>query len=90
MRPREQAASLPGVDALARERLDVKTVDHVDLLLQWLQRLQRFAELHGSALAFRAPMIFVDAVPQKDYAKSFRKLRGSRGASQCLQRLQPR
>ncbi len=39
VRAGEQAAGLRGVNALAGQRLDEQAVDHVDLLLQRLQRL---------------------------------------------------
>ena len=88
--PDKQASGLPGVNALPGQRLDEKTIDHVDLLLQRLQRLQRLAELHGGALALGAPMIFVDAVAQEDDAKALWERGRRRRVGQGVKRFKPR
>ncbi len=46
---------------------------YVDLLLQRFQWRQRLAEFHRGALAFGAPMIFVDAIAQEHNAETFRE-----------------
>jgi hypothetical protein len=59
-----------GMNALAGERLDVETINHVDLLFERLQGRQRLAEFHGGALAFGAPVILVNAIAQENDAKT--------------------
>ena len=51
----EQAAGLRGVNALAGGALVEEAVNHVDLVLQRLQRRQRLAELHVGARTLRRP-----------------------------------
>ena len=70
MRAGEQAAGLRRVNALAGGALVEQAVDHVDLVLQRLERLQRLAELHLGARALGAPVILVDAVAHEQHARS--------------------
>ena len=49
VRARKQASRLRRVDSQARCALLEQAVNHVDLVLQRLERLQRFAELHFGA-----------------------------------------
>ena len=58
------------MNALAGQRLDVETVNDVDLLFEGFQRRQRLAELHVGALALGAPVILVDAAAQEDDAET--------------------
>src|SRR3954453_6470015 len=78
------------MNALTGQSLYEETIDYVDLLLQRLQWLQRFTQGHCSALAVRAPVVFVDAVSHEDDAESLGKcrLRGFRGED--VKRLKPR
>ena len=69
----EEAAGLRRVNALARRALLEQAMNHVDLVLQRLERLQRLAELHLGARALGAPVILVDAVPHEDDAESLRE-----------------
>ncbi len=80
VRAGEQAAGLAGMNALTGQRLDIQAVDHIDLLLQRLQRRQRLAELHVGALAFGAPVILIDAVAQEHHAEALGESR-RRGVS---------
>ena len=89
MRAREQTSGLGGMDALTSERLDEETVDHVDLLLQGFQGLERFAELHGGTLAFRTPVILIDAVAEEDDSEALREGFSRRGISKSAERFKP-
>ena len=89
VRARQQAAGLGGMDALAGQRLDIEAVDHIDLLLERLQRLQRLAELHVGALAFGAPMILVDAAAQEHHAEALGEVGGRGRIGQGVDRFQP-
>src|SRR5947209_3669585 len=77
------------MNALTSKGLYIETVDHIDLLLQRFKRLQRFAELHGSALAFGAPMIFIDAIPQENDAEPLRECSRGRSIRERVQRFKP-
>ena len=70
VRAGQQTAGLGGMNSLPRERLDVETINHVDLLFERLQGRQRLREFHGRALALGAPVIFVNAIAQEDDAKT--------------------
>ena len=67
----------------------LQAVDHIDLLLQGLQRLQGLAELHLGAIAFGAPVILVDAAAQEDHAEALGEGGGGRLIRQGVHRLQP-
>jgi hypothetical protein len=58
------------MNSLPRERVDVETINDVDLLFERLQRGQGLRELHVGALAFGAPVIFVNAIAQEHDAKA--------------------
>src|SRR5688572_4338640 len=61
------------MDADANGHLIEETVDDVDLVLERLERLQRFAELHLGALAACPPVIAVDAVAHEQHAEALRE-----------------
>jgi hypothetical protein len=58
------------MNALAGKRVDVETVDYVDLFLEGFEGRQRLRELHVGALALGAPVILVNATTQEDDAKT--------------------
>jgi hypothetical protein len=58
------------MNALAREGVDVKTVNDVDLALKGFQGGEGLREFHIGALALGAPMILVDPGAQEDNAKT--------------------
>jgi hypothetical protein len=58
------------MNSLPRERVDVESVDHIDFFFERLEGGERLRELHGGAIAFGAPVIFVNAIAQKDDAKT--------------------
>ena len=86
----EQAAGLRGVNALAGGALVEQAVDHVDLVLQRLQRRQGLAELHVGARALGAPVILVHAVAHEQDAEALREGGRRRGVGERGQRFEPR
>ncbi len=76
------------MDALIGQRLHIKAVHHIDLLLQRLQRLQGLGELHVGAISFGAPMILVNAAAQEDHAETLGEI-GRGRIGQGIHRVQP-
>jgi hypothetical protein len=58
------------MNSLPRKRVDVETVNDVDLLFERFQGREGLREFHVGALAFGAPVILVNATTQKDNAKT--------------------
>src|SRR5437762_1908134 len=63
---REQTSGLRRMTSLRRRCFIEETVDDIDLLLERLERHQRFAELHFIARALCVPMILIDAIAEED------------------------
>ena len=60
------------VDSVAGGTLLIEAVDDVDLVLQRLERSERFAELHIGSAALRIPMLLVDAVTHEQHGEALR------------------
>ena len=60
------------MNALAGSPLVEEAVNHVDLVLQRLQRRQGLAELHIGARTLSAPVILVDAIAHEQNRETFR------------------
>src|SRR5580692_230680 len=77
------------MNALAGKRMDVETVNDVDLLFERLQGRERLAQFHVGALTFGAPVILVNATTQEDDAKTLGEGGGRWDVRQGVQRLKP-
>ena len=86
----QQAAGLRGMDALTGGVLVEEPVDHVDLLLQRLERRQAQAELHVGARSFGAPVILVHAVAHEEHREPLRERRARRRRRERGQGIEPR
>ena len=85
----EQTSGLRGVNALTGGPLVEEAVNHVDLMLQRLERRQGLAELHIGARTLGAPMILVDAIAHEQNRETFRE-GGGDGVRRKREGLQPR
>ncbi len=87
----QKIAGLRGMDARPDGRLVEQAVDHVDLVLQRLERLERSAQLHHAAAPARPPVVAVDAVAHDQHGEPLRKLARPVEARRVeRQRLEPR
>ena len=87
----EKIAGLRRVDARPDGRLVEQAVDHVDLVLHRLERLERSAQLHRGAASARPPVVAVDAIAHDQHGEPLRKLAGPVVRRRVeRQRLEPR
>jgi hypothetical protein len=74
----EEAASHGRMDAVTEGGLVVEAVDDVDFRLDWLQRGERFAQLHVCARSGGGPMVGADAVAHEHDGETLGKGGGDR------------
>src|ERR1700722_3654988 len=77
------------MNSLAGEGVDVETINYVDLLFERLQGREGLGEGHGGALAFGAPVVFVNAISQEDDAKTLGEGGGWGDIRQGVEGLKP-
>src|SRR5207245_990328 len=87
--PRKQASGLWRMDSQADSALLEQAVNHVDLVLQRLERLQRLAEFHAGARTLCVPMILVYAVAHEQNRETLRKNGWRGGIGKDRKSLQP-